>query len=238
MTAAVIVIGYLIAQRITRPLEHLVSASQAIAEGDLSYRTGIRGTDEIGLLATTFDEMASRLLERTNALEETLGQPTPTRTPTPTSTPTRTPTPTATPPPTPVPFELRAAAGNNEVSLGWDAVNPPPSTYRVYRADGGPYIIVTETPGTAYLDNSVVNGTVYTYYVAALDAEGAEFGYSNLAQVQPYDITPYTTTTDVTCTPTNPNRWASRWAGAEPGRRSVCRSGLRRGNRHHRRPRP
>ncbi|MBC7228472.1 MAG: HAMP domain-containing protein [Thermoflexales bacterium] len=74
MTAAVIVIGYFIARRITRPLERLAVASQAIAEGDLSHRTGIRGTDEIGILATTFDEMASRLLERTNALEETLGQ--------------------------------------------------------------------------------------------------------------------------------------------------------------------
>ncbi|MCX7854774.1 MAG: ATP-binding protein [Anaerolineae bacterium] len=74
MTAAVIVIGYLIAQRITRPLERLAVASQAIAEGDLLHRTGIRGTDEIGILATTFDQMASRLLERTNALEETLGQ--------------------------------------------------------------------------------------------------------------------------------------------------------------------
>jgi len=74
MTAAVIAIGYLIAQRITRPLERLVSASQAIAEGDLSHRTGIRSKDEIGTLAATFDEMAGRLLERTHALEETLGQ--------------------------------------------------------------------------------------------------------------------------------------------------------------------
>lgn len=74
MTAAVIIIGYLIAQRITRPLERLAVASQAIAEGDLYHRTGIRSADEIGILASTFDEMASRLLERTNALEETLGQ--------------------------------------------------------------------------------------------------------------------------------------------------------------------
>ncbi|MCS7179337.1 MAG: ATP-binding protein [Anaerolineae bacterium] len=74
MTGAVIVIGYLIARRITHPLERLAMASQAIAEGDLSCRTGIRGTDEIGVLATTFDEMAARLLERTQALEETLGQ--------------------------------------------------------------------------------------------------------------------------------------------------------------------
>ncbi len=104
-----------------------------------------------------------------------------------------------------MPFILRAAAGSNEVSLGWDAVNPAPSTYRVYRADGGPYIIVTETPGTAYLDNSVVNGTVYTYYVAALDAGGWEFGFSNLVQVQLYDIGPYTTTDSVACDPYNPS---------------------------------
>lgn len=51
----------------------------------------------------------------------------------------------------------------------------------------------------------MTNGTPYTYYVAALDAGGTEFGYSNPVQVQPYDITPYTTTTDVTCTPPNPN---------------------------------
>ncbi len=71
---AVIATGYAIAQRITRPLERLVSASRAIAEGDLYHRTDIRSTDEIGILASTFDEMAQRLLERTNALEETLGQ--------------------------------------------------------------------------------------------------------------------------------------------------------------------
>ncbi|MDW7991823.1 MAG: ATP-binding protein [Anaerolineae bacterium] len=74
VTAAVIAIGYLVAQRITRPLERLVSASQALAEGDLTHRTGVRSTDEVGLLAATFDEMAERLLERTQTLEETLGQ--------------------------------------------------------------------------------------------------------------------------------------------------------------------
>ena len=132
---------------------------------------------------------------------------TPTHTPTPTSTPTHTPTPTSTPThtPTPVPFTLRAAAGSNEVSLGWDAVSPPPSAYRVYRANGGPYIVITETAEMAYLDNSVTNGTVYTYYVAALDGSGVEFGLSNLVQVQPYDIGPYTTTNSVTCEPPNPN---------------------------------
>lgn len=135
--------------------------------------------------------------------------PTPTRTPTPTDTPTPTPTDTPTPTPTPttVSFQLRAAAGSGEVSLGWDDVlTPVPAmAYRVYRANGGPYSVITTTAVTYYLDTGVTNGVVYTYYVAALDSGGGEFGYSNLVQVQPYDIGPYTTTTTVECSPDDPN---------------------------------
>jgi signal transduction histidine kinase len=72
--AGVVAIGYLIAQRITHPLSRLVRTSQAVSEGDLSQRTGIASTDEIGVLATTFDMMTGRLAERTRALEETLGR--------------------------------------------------------------------------------------------------------------------------------------------------------------------
>lgn len=70
--ACVIVVGYLIAQRITRPLSLLVQTSQAVAEGDLEQRTGIHTKDEIGILATTFDEMTASLAERTRALQELL----------------------------------------------------------------------------------------------------------------------------------------------------------------------
>jgi signal transduction histidine kinase/HAMP domain-containing protein len=70
----VIAIGYLISQRITHPLNRLVHTSQAVAEGDLEQRTGIASTDEIGMLAATFDEMTGRLAERTRALEEALGR--------------------------------------------------------------------------------------------------------------------------------------------------------------------
>jgi signal transduction histidine kinase len=72
--AAVIFVGYLISHRITRPLNRLVSTSQAVAEGDLDQRTGIVSADEIGTLAATFDEMTGRLSERTRALEEAIGR--------------------------------------------------------------------------------------------------------------------------------------------------------------------
>jgi signal transduction histidine kinase len=71
-TASVIVMGYWIAQRITSPLSSLVETSQAVAEGELSRRTGIRSADEIGLLAITFDAMTGRLQERTRELENLL----------------------------------------------------------------------------------------------------------------------------------------------------------------------
>jgi signal transduction histidine kinase/HAMP domain-containing protein len=71
-TACVIIVGYVISRRITEPLLKLVSTSQAVAEGDLEQRTGIRGVDEVGRLATTFDEMTIRLAERTYALERLL----------------------------------------------------------------------------------------------------------------------------------------------------------------------
>lgn len=70
--AAVILVGYVVSQRITTPLSRLVETSRAVAEGDLTQRTNIRSTDEVGFLATTFDEMTGRLEERTRELEQLL----------------------------------------------------------------------------------------------------------------------------------------------------------------------
>jgi signal transduction histidine kinase len=67
----VIAIGYSVTRLIINPLYALVRTSQAIAAGDLDKRTGIKTTDEIGTLATTFDEMTARLQERTGELERT-----------------------------------------------------------------------------------------------------------------------------------------------------------------------
>lgn len=66
----VIVIGYFVSRMIIVPLFSLVKTSQAIASGDLEKRTGIRTNDEIGELATTFDDMTSKLQERTEQLEK------------------------------------------------------------------------------------------------------------------------------------------------------------------------
>ncbi len=70
--AAVILMGYFISFLITRPINRLVQTSRAVAEGNLDQRTGIDSPDEIGTLATTFDEMTARLKERSLALEELL----------------------------------------------------------------------------------------------------------------------------------------------------------------------
>lgn len=66
----VIFIGYYVSRMIIVPLFSLVKTSQAIASGDLEKRTGIRTNDEIGELATTFDDMTAKLQERTDQLEK------------------------------------------------------------------------------------------------------------------------------------------------------------------------
>jgi len=65
----VIAIGYAVSRLIINPLYSLVNTSQAVAGGNLQERTGIHSKDEIGKLATTFDEMTARLQERTLELE-------------------------------------------------------------------------------------------------------------------------------------------------------------------------
>ncbi len=99
------------------------------------------------------------------------------------------------------PANLRAAAGDSQIVLGWDANDEIDlAGYRVYRTDVvTPLATVTDT---RYLDYQppLVNGTVYTYYVTTIDAADNESSPSNVVSAQPYDITPYTYTTVITCT--------------------------------------
>lgn len=88
-----------------------------------------------------------------------------------------------------VPQNLSATAGVGKVTLDWaDNVEPEGDLqgYRVYRSTtpgyGSPLAFVTES---AYVDNTVVNGTTYYYVVKALDASGLESGPSNEVSATP-----------------------------------------------------
>jgi signal transduction histidine kinase len=64
-TLAVILLGYLLAQHIARPILRLRAMSQAVAGGDLEQSAGLTRSDEIGELGNAFDIMTLRLRERT-----------------------------------------------------------------------------------------------------------------------------------------------------------------------------
>jgi len=66
-----LVVGGLVAGRITRPLEELTTATRVIAAGDLGHRAPVRSKDEIGELARSFNAMTASLGEKTAELEET-----------------------------------------------------------------------------------------------------------------------------------------------------------------------
>src|SRR3989442_15396842 len=65
-----LLIGYLLALRLTRPIEALVSGTQAVARGDLTKRLEVRRRDELGELATAFNTMTQDLQDRTRSLNE------------------------------------------------------------------------------------------------------------------------------------------------------------------------
>jgi putative nucleotidyltransferase with HDIG domain len=66
-----LLIGLMLASRITRPLEQLVLAMRAVSAGDLVQRAPVDSKDEIGYLSSTFNEMTGSLQEKTSTLEET-----------------------------------------------------------------------------------------------------------------------------------------------------------------------
>ena len=65
-----LVIGYLLALRLTAPIEELVSGTRAVARGDLSRRLRVRRADELGELGSAFNAMTAELQERTQSLNE------------------------------------------------------------------------------------------------------------------------------------------------------------------------
>jgi signal transduction histidine kinase len=74
VSSAIFLIGlaiiFVITFRMTKPIERLTLAAKRIEEGDLQYRVSIQRDDEIGSLATAFDQMAERLLQREKELKD------------------------------------------------------------------------------------------------------------------------------------------------------------------------
>ena len=54
-------VGYSVSRRIITPIIQLAKTSQAISAGDLAQRTGLAREDEIGILASAFDDMTGEL---------------------------------------------------------------------------------------------------------------------------------------------------------------------------------
>jgi signal transduction histidine kinase len=60
--------GWIVSRRITAPLLALTDVTGRMAKGDLSARARVMGRDEVGFLASSFNEMASRVEETVQTL--------------------------------------------------------------------------------------------------------------------------------------------------------------------------
>jgi signal transduction histidine kinase len=60
-TAVSLVLGVVLARGLTRPLKELTAATRKVAAGDLSAHVSVRSGDELGELATSFNQMNAEL---------------------------------------------------------------------------------------------------------------------------------------------------------------------------------
>lgn len=65
-----LLVGVALARRMTRPVEGLVAAMQAVSAGDLQQRAPDGSKNEIGYLAKTFNAMTASLQRKTDELEK------------------------------------------------------------------------------------------------------------------------------------------------------------------------
>ncbi len=62
-TALALFLGLLLAQTLTRPIRELTAATRALAKGDLGQQVTVRTQDEMGELATSFNQMSADLAQ-------------------------------------------------------------------------------------------------------------------------------------------------------------------------------
>jgi two-component system, NtrC family, sensor kinase len=70
LATLVVLFTYIIAEGITVPLKILIRSASTIAQGHFNERVPIRSSDEVGILASTFNDMAGALSAREIQLQE------------------------------------------------------------------------------------------------------------------------------------------------------------------------
>ncbi len=70
LSALVVVFTYFIARGITVPLNKLIGTARTIAQGKFNERVRVRSADEVGVLGSTFNDMARALSAREEQLQD------------------------------------------------------------------------------------------------------------------------------------------------------------------------
>jgi hypothetical protein len=96
------------------------------------------------------------------------------------------------------PSGLTATAGNQQVSLTWNASSGATS-YHVKRggASGGPYMTISSPTTASYTNTNLTNGTVYYYVVSAANALGESSNSSQASATPAVPVTGAQVTIDV-----------------------------------------
>jgi len=70
MVFPIVALAYLVGKRLSKPIVELTEATEKMAAGDLTQRVNIKRTDELGVLATSFNTMAGALGKKTKEIKE------------------------------------------------------------------------------------------------------------------------------------------------------------------------
>lgn len=97
----------------------------------------------------------------------------------------------------PAPAQLELVSGDQQVEMNWSSVDAGDlAGYAVRRSSDASSTVSTLTPvdsvfeDTSHTDASVKNGTVYTYWVVAVDKAGNKSDPSPKKKVRPFDGPP------------------------------------------------